>query len=323
MTIASDRALPAPPLEPSARTQRRSPTRRAGRDRWGYAYVAPFFLLFGCFSLYPFLYTAWVSLHDTNLSNIDGATWVGLQNYSNLVQSEFFWNAAKNTLTIGVLSTVPQLCMALGLAHLLNYRLRGRTFFRVAMLMPYATSIAAATLVFSQLYGRDYGLINTGLQAIGLDRVDWESGTWTSQLAISSIVTWRWTGYNALIFLAGMQAIDHDLYEAAALDGAGRWRQFVHVTVPSLRPTIAFVVIVSTIGAVQLFGEPLLFAGNGNTNGGASRQYQTLGLLMYNQGWTNFHLGQAAATAWAMFAIILAVVGLSALVARRRTRAGR
>lgn len=322
MTIASDRAVQTLPVDPPVRTGRR-PRRRSGHDGWGYAYVAPFFLLFGCFSLYPFLYTAWVSLHDTSLSNIDGANWVGLENYAKLLQSEFFWNAAKNTLTIGILSTVPQLCMALGLAHLLNYRLRGRTFFRVAVLMPYATSIAAATLVFSQLYGRDYGLINTGLEAVGLGRVDWEGGTWTSQLAISSIVTWRWTGYNALIFLAGMQAIDYDLYEAAALDGAGRWRQFIHITIPSLRPTISFVVIVSTIGAVQLFGEPLLFAGNGNTNGGASRQYQTLGLLMYNQGWTNFHLGQAAATAWAMFAIILAVVGASALFAARRRRAGR
>jgi cellobiose transport system permease protein len=257
------------------------------------------------------------------LSDIDGAVFVGFGNYTELLQNEFFWNAARNTLTIGILSTVPQLAIALGLAHLLNYRLRGRTFFRVAMLMPYATSIAAATLVFAQLFGHDYGLINTLLEAVGFDRIDWESGTWTSQIAISVIVTWRWTGYNALIYLAAMQAIPNDLYEAATLDGASRWQQFLHVTVPALKPTILFTIVVSTIGAVQLFGEPLLFSGNGMTSGGVSNQYQTLGLLMYDQGWTNFRLGQAAATAWTMFLIILVVVGIYGLIARRRARAER
>jgi cellobiose transport system permease protein len=213
--------------------------------------------------------------------------------------------------------------MALGLAHLLNYKLRGRTFFRVAILAPYATSIAAATLVFAQLFGRDYGLINALFGMVGIHPVDWQNGQWSSQIAIACIVTWRWTGYNALIYLAGMQSIPGELYEAAASDGANRWQQFWHVTVPSLRPTILFTVVVSTIGAVQLFGEPLLFGGNGTTTGGSDRQYQTLGLLMYNQGWTNFHLGQAAATAWAMFVIILVVVGVNALVARYRSRADR
>lgn len=323
MTIASDTPRVAGAVAAEPGTGRRKRRSRLSENRWGYAYVAPFFVLFAGFSLYPFLYTAWVSLHDTNLSNIDGASWVGLENFRNLLTSDFFWNAAKNTLTIGIISTVPQLCMALGLAHLLNYRLRGRTFFRVAMLAPYATSIAAATLVFAQLFGRDYGLINDALQAVGLHRVDWANGRWSSQIAISAIVTWRWTGYNALIYLAGMQSIPNDLYEAATIDGASRWQQFLHVTIPSLRPTILFTVVVSTIGAVQLFGEPLLFGGNGNTNGGASHQYQTLGLLMYHQGWTNFHLGQAASTAWAMFVIVLVLVGGYAVVGRLRARADR
>jgi cellobiose transport system permease protein len=324
MTIASDNprvaAVAETPTPTVGRPRRRS---RLSRNRWAYTYVAPFFLLFAGFSLYPFLYTAWVSLHDTNLSNIDAAQWVGLGNYRKLLSNEFFWNAAKNTLTIGIISTVPQLCMALGLAHLLNYRLRGRTFLRTAMLMPYATSIAAATLVFAQLFGRDYGLINSILQAVGIHRVDWQNGTWSSQLAIATIVTWRWTGYNALIYLAGLQAIPTDLYEAATIDGASRWQQFIHVTIPALRPTILFTVVVSTIGAVQLFGEPLLFGGNGTTTGGSSHQYQTLGLLMYNQGWTNFHLGQAAATAWAMFLIVLVVVAIYAVIGRLRARAER
>lgn len=324
MTIASDNPrMAAVAMTPTPTAQQRRRRSRLGRNRWGYTYVAPFFVLFAAFSLYPFLYTAWVSLHDTNLSNIDGAHWVGLANYRKLLTDEFFWNAARNTLTIGIISTVPQLCMALGLAHLLNYKLRGRSFFRTAMLMPYATSIAAATLVFAQLFGRDYGLINAVLRAVGIHAVDWQNGTWSSQIAISVIVTWRWTGYNALIYLAGLQAIPNDLYEAATLDGASRWQQFRYVTIPALRPTIVFTVVVSTIGAVQLFGEPLLFGGNGTTTGGTSHQYQTLGLLMYQQGWTNFHLGQAATTAWAMFVIVLVVVVAYALVGRWRARADR
>ena len=303
-------------------TPKKGRLRPPGR-RTGYAYIAPFFVLFLAFSLYPWLDTAWVSLHDVRLTTYQDQTWIGLDNYRNLLSKRFFWNAFANTVTIGIISTVPQLCMALGLAHLLNYALRGRTFLRVAMLMPYATSIAAATLVFAQLFGRDYGLINAGLKGLGLHPVNWEGGHWSSQIAISAIVTWRWTGYNALIYLAGMQAIPGDLYEAATLDGASRWRQFLHVTIPGLRPTILFTVVVSTIGAVQLFGEPLLFGGNGTTTGGTSRQYQTLGLLMYNQGWTNFHLGQAAATAWAMFVIILAVIGVYAVIGRFRARAER
>ena len=123
-------------------------------------------MLFACFSLYPWLDTAWVSLHDVDLTTYDQQTWVGLANYSNLLTNEFFWNAFKNTLTIGLISTVPQLCMALGLAHLLNYRLRGRTFFRVAMLMPFATSLAAATVIFTELFGTDYGIINWFLHTI-------------------------------------------------------------------------------------------------------------------------------------------------------------
>jgi cellobiose transport system permease protein len=328
MTTASQTRPEAPTAAPtpSPPTPDQPPARRRrnlSRNNWGYAYVAPFFLLFGAFSLYPFLYTAWVSLHRTSLSNIDGGTFVGLENYRNLLQSEFFWNAARNTLTIGIIATVPQLCMALGLAHLLNYKLRNRTFFRTVMLMPYATSIAAATLVFAQLFGRDYGLINTLLESVGLNGIDWEGGTWSSQIAIAVIVTWRWTGYNALIYLAAMQSIPGELYEAAEIDGASRWKQFLNVTIPSLRPTILFTVVVSTIGAVQLFGEPLLFSGNGTTSGGASGQYQTLGLLMYQQGWSNFHIGQAATTAWAMFMIILVIVGVNALIGRLRSRADR
>ncbi|MFE7269903.1 carbohydrate ABC transporter permease [Streptomyces sp. NPDC057623] len=282
-----------------------------------YAFVAPFFIVFGAFSLVPLLYTAWYSLHNVQLADLDGQTWTGLDNYQNLLSSDFFWNALGNTFTIGVISTVPQLLMAIGLAHLLNYKLRGSTVWRVVMLTPYATSVAAATLVFVLLYSWDGGMINWLLEFVGIDPVNWRESDWGSQFAVSSIVIWRWTGYNALIYLAAMQAIPADLYESAAIDGAGRWQQFIHVTIPQLRPTILFTVVVSTIGATQLFGEPLLFGGVSGSKGGSDHQYQTLGLYMYDQGWIIGNLGKASAIAWSMFLILLIVAVIQLLVSRR------
>jgi cellobiose transport system permease protein len=301
---------------PAVRGRRRS---LLPGQRIAYVYVLPFFLVFAAFSIYPWVATAWVSLHDTRLTTYNQSNWVGLENYRNLFTNHFFWNAFRNTLTIGIISTVPQLCMALGIAHLLNYRMRGRTFFRVAILMPYATSLAAATVIFAELFDPKLGLINWSLHTLHLPAVDWQGSKWPSQIAVSTIVTWRWTGYNALIYLAGMQAINADLYEAAAMDGAGRWAQFRHVTLPGLRPTILFTIVVSTIGAAQLFGEPLLYH-NGLPDGGTQGQYQTLGLLMYQQGWTNDRLGLASATAWTMFLIIVVAVSANLVLARRRER---
>ncbi|OII63675.1 ABC transporter permease [Streptomyces sp. CC53] len=292
--------------------------RRAWRAVSPYAYITPFFGLFLAFGMFPLLYTAFVSLYRVELQTPGDMQWRGFGNYAAVFTDPYFWTALRNTFTIGVLSTVPQLVMALGLAHLLNYKLRGRTFFRTAMLLPYATSVAAATLVFAQLFGRDFGLVNYVLGLVGFGPVDWQTGTVASQIAVSTIVIWRWTGYNALIYLAGMQSIPSELYEAAEMDGASRWRQFVHVTLPGLRPTIVFTVVVSTIGATQLFGEPLLY--EGSVSGGISHQYQTLGLYMYEQGWGFFHLGRAAAIAWVMFLLIVVLVGANALLARRRSR---
>ncbi|CAL9426455.1 MULTISPECIES: carbohydrate ABC transporter permease [Streptomyces] len=304
---------------PSSREDRR----RARRSRWyqrdvkwsPYGFIAPFFLFFGAFSLFPLLYTGWASLHKVSLTAPTDMEWAGLHNFTRLLEDEFFWNALRNTFSIGIISTVPQLLIALGLAHLLNYKLRGATFYRVAMLAPYATSVAAATLVFVVLFGRDYGMINWFLGFVGIDPVNWHEGM-TSHLAISAIVIWRWTGYNTLIYLAAMQAVPKDLYESAALDGASRWQQFVHVTIPALRPTILFTVVVSTIGATQLFGEPLLFNPGGGANGGPAHQYQTLGLYLYEQGWVNLHLGRASAIAWMMFLILVLIALVNWLISR-------
>ncbi|MDD9375613.1 sugar ABC transporter permease [Streptomyces sp. ZAF1911] len=299
---------------PSGRSGLRSTLYRLDLKAVPYLFIAPFFLTFAAFGLFPLIYTGWLSLHRVELGG--SAQWKGMENYTSLATSEFFWNALANTFTIGLISTVPQLLMALGLAHLLNYKLRGRGFFRVAVLAPYATSIAAATLVFAQLFNTDYGLINTALGWVGFEPVAWESSKWPAQIAISVIVTWRWTGYNALIYLAAMQAVPQDLYEAAALDGASRWRQFLSVTIPSIRPTILFTVIVSTIGATQLFGEPMLFGGSVGISGGSGNQFQTLSLLMYEKGWVTGALGQASAIAWVMLLLLLLIGGVQALITR-------
>jgi cellobiose transport system permease protein len=283
-----------------------------------YVYIAPFFLCFAAFGLFPLIYTGWLSFHEVQLGT--HATWVGARNYTELWDNTFFWNALRNTFTLGVISTVPQLLMALGLAHLLNYRMRARGFFRVAILAPYATSIAAATLVFVQIFNPDYGMINQLLGHFGAGHVQWSTSKWPAQIAISAIVTWRWTGYNALIYLAAMQAVPADLYEAAALDGASRWRQFISVTIPSIRPTIFFTIIVSTIGATQLFGEPLMFGGSIGYTGGSAHQYETLSLYMYDKGWQVGELGQASAVAWVMLLILLLIGAVQLLVTRANRR---
>ncbi|MBW5423947.1 ABC transporter permease subunit [Streptomyces sp. BG9H] len=330
MSETTEYAETAPPVQggaaPAASEGRpSSPTTSAWRSRlyrWDikaspYVFVAPFFLFFGAFGLFPLLYTGWASLHRLELTNLDDSTWLGLENYTNLLGSDYFWNALGNTFTIGVISTVPQLAMALGIAHLLNYKLRGSTLWRVAMLAPYATSVASASLVFTLLFAWDGGMVNWLIGSVGFDPVNWRESSWGSQFAVSSIVIWRWTGYNALIYLAAMQAVPHDLYESAALDGASRWQQFRHVTIPMLRPTILFTVVVSTIGATQLFGEPLLFGGTAGSKGGADHQFQTLGLYLYDQGWINGHLGRASAVAWLMLLILLLIAAVNLLIARR------
>ncbi|MFJ2115043.1 carbohydrate ABC transporter permease, partial [Streptomyces sp. NPDC087850] len=303
------------------RQSRRNLLHRLDLGAVPYGFIAPFFLIFGAFGLYPLLYTFWISLHRVELSSMDTMEWRGFSNFTDLVVDDRFWNALSNTFTIGVLSTVPQLLMALGLAHLLNYRLRGSVFFRVAVITPYATSIGAAALVFTMLFERDFGMINWGLGLVGIDNINWESEKWYAQFAISTIVIWRWTGYNALLYLASMQAIPKDLYEAAAIDGASRWQQFRTVTIPGISATIIFTIVLSTIGATQLFGEPLIFGqGPNGVSGGADNQYQTLGLLLYEEGWKNYQMGRASTIAWAMFLILVLLFVLQRVVARFTSR---
>ncbi|MBW8741639.1 MAG: sugar ABC transporter permease, partial [Acidobacteria bacterium] len=216
--------------------------------------------------------------------------------------------------------TVPQLVITLFLAHLLNAKLRARTFFRMAVLLPQVTSLVAVSLIFTQLFSRQYGVINYGLGAFGISHIDWESGRLSSWIALSVMVTWRWAGYNALIYLAAMQGIPEELYEAASIDGAKSWKQFWNVTVPMLRPTIIFTVIVSTIGGLQLFTEPYLFEPlRQGATGGSDRQYQTVAMYLYEKAFASseFKFGYASAIAWCLFLLIAVISAVNFLVIRR------
>ena len=204
---------------------RRRLLRRLDAKLSPYLFVSPFFLIFGVFGLFPLGYTAYISLTDRNLL-APVSHFIGLHNYALLIHDSYFWRAVENTFGIWFLSTVPQLLLALVIAHLLNTKLRARTFFRMAILLPQVTSLVAVALIFTQLFAHDYGFINYALGSVGIHHVYWEAGRFSSWVALSVMVMWRWTGFNALIYLAAMQAIPEELYEAAAVDGARRFRQF-------------------------------------------------------------------------------------------------
>jgi cellobiose transport system permease protein len=323
MSLSATTAPPSPaaptPPPPRRHRSRSSSLTRLDLRYSPYLYVAPFFVIFGIFGLYPVLRTAWMSLHDWNL--IGDHTFTGLDNYAKLATDEYFWNATFNTFGIFLLSAIPQLLLALFLANLLNRTfLRARTLFRMAIFMPNVVSVAAVAIVFGMLFQRDFGVFNWLLGFVGVDPIDWDAERWSSWTAIASMVNWRWTGYNTLILLAGMQAIPRELYEAAALDGAGQWRQFWRITLPMLTPTFLFVVILSTIGGLQLFTEPLVFA-NGNIIGGDQREFQTLAMYMYELGIENLNTaGYGAAVAWAMFLMIALMSLVNFLLVRRTVK---
>ncbi|WP_239456478.1 carbohydrate ABC transporter permease [Nocardioides solisilvae] len=306
----------ASPAGPTPRPRRPWRSRLA---RWEakaspYLYVSPFFLLFALVGLFPLLYTAYVSVHAWSLLGGQG-DFAGLDNYRRVLEDRFFWNALRNTVSIFLLSSVPQVLLALGLAGLLDTQLRGRTLWRMSVLLPFVVAPAAVALIFGNVFGDRYGLVNSGLEAIGLDAIGWHTNTLASHVAIASMVNWRWTGYNALIFLAAMQAVPRDLYESAALDGAGKVRQFVSITLPMIRPTLLFVIITSTIGGLQIFAEPRLFDTQGL--GGSDRQYQTLTMYLWELGWRVRDLGMASAVAWLLFLIIVVFAVLNLWLSQR------
>ncbi|MEL5990584.1 carbohydrate ABC transporter permease [Microbacterium phosphatis] len=304
---------------------RRPPARRI-RSSWAervapYAYIAPFFVIFAIFGLFPLLFTFYVALFDWN--PIGDQVFVGFANFERLFADARFWNAFVNTFGIFLISTIPQLALALLLAHLLNHaRLKYANFFRMALLVPYITSVAATAIVFAQIFDRNFGLINWVLGIFGLPSVNFLASQVGSWVVISAMVMWRWFGYNTLLYLAGLQAIPREIYEAASVDGASSRQQFFHLTIPALRPIIIFTVIMSTIGGLQIFTEPLLVAPEAGLTCGAARQCQTLSLFLYEQGFGQFDFGYGSAIGVALFVIVV-VAALINFFLSTRTRGER
>jgi len=320
--MTTDTGIAAPPRHAAALPP--PPTRRSWRGRFGrwdikyspYLLVAPFFVLFLGFGLFPILYTAYTSLFRWSLLN-PVHEYVGFDNYADVLGSERFWNAVFNTVGMFILATVPQLLLALMIANLLNRRLRLRTPLRMGILIPNITSVAAVGIVFGIIFADRYGLINWMLDSIGLPIVEWRQERWSAWFAVATMVDWRWTGYNALIYLAAMQAIPRDLYESAAIDGASPWRQFWRITVPLIQPTIIFTVIISTIGAMQLFTEPYMFS-FGQSRGGIDNEVQTISMLIYQTTFEGtFNVGRGSAMSWLLFLFILIFALINFLLVRR------
>jgi cellobiose transport system permease protein len=283
-----------------------------------YLFVAPFFLLFGIFGAFPLIWTGYISLHKYTLSGTDKG-YVGFSNYSRLLGDEHFWIVIGNTFGLFFVATVPQLILAMVIASWLNRQLRFRTGLRMGVLVPNITSVATVGIVFGFIFADRYGLANWLLHTVGIDPVNWRDSRWSAWTAIAFMVDWRWTGYNALIYLAAMQAIPKDLYESAAIDGASAARRFWKITVPLIQPTLLFTIIISTIGGMQLFTEPLLF-NYGRSQGGTLNEFQTAAMFIYEQTFVNFDVGRGAATSWLLFLLIIVFALINFALIRRSVR---
>jgi cellobiose transport system permease protein len=273
--------------------------------------------MFAIVGLFPIAFTAVISFQDWDLVRGSG-TFIGFDQYIWILNDPKFWTALRNTFSIFVLSTVPQLILAVFIAAMLDRNIRAKTFWRMSVLLPFVMAPVAVALIFSNMFGDVHGLVNNILADFGIDAVQWHKDPFASHVAIATMVNFRWTGYNALILLAAMQAVPREYYEAATVDGAGAFRQFTAITLPSLRPTLIFVIITSTIGGLQIFDEPRMFDNTGQ--GGAAQQWLTITLYLYNIGWGDFNFGRAAALAWILFIIILVIGLINLLITRRLVR---
>jgi len=299
---------------------RRTTLWREIRRNWvAYVYISPFFILFGIFGAFPILYSFILSFQQWN--GISPAQWVGFDNYFRLFQDRLFWLAMWNTVFIGVIAHIPILGGAMVLAFIINSAaVRFKHFYRSAYFLPVVTSPVAVSLIFSTLYGVRFGLINWTLVTLGLPPIDWwgGNGEWIKP-AIIILFIWRWLGWNMIIYLAGLQGINPELYEVAAIDGANLRQIFFHITLPLLQPIILFTLVLSTVGAMTIFDEPYLLVG---ATGGTNNAGLTIAMYLYDRGFRFAHLGYASAMAYVVSAVIVFVSVLNIrFFGRSRTEA--
>ncbi|MBE3015641.1 sugar ABC transporter permease [Microbispora sp. NEAU-D428] len=285
----------------SGRSAGARPRSRRGTRLSPYLFVAPFFLVFAAFGIYPLVFA--LQLSFTRWHGAGAATWVGLGNYAYLLTSPEFWASLGNSAVMWLLIVPIQIVAGLGGAVLLaNAKLRLRGLFRVAFLAPFVTPLVAMAQVWIVVFDQDYGLVNHLLNLVGLPDVGWLTSTAWSKPTLALLFLWKTTGFAIIILLAGLQAVPAAVYEAAAIDGASRRRQFWSLTVPLVRRSMAFLVVVQTLAVFQMFAEPFVV-----TEGGPYGSTTTAGLYLYDHI-TASDLGTGAANS---FLLVLLVFGLS------------
>jgi ABC-type sugar transport system permease subunit len=263
--------------------------------------------LYAVFGFFPLVYGLWLSFHKWD--GISPMEWTGLANYAKLLTDDIWWYAIYNTIWLFFAATVPQLIIALLLAFIINSNfIKGKDFFRAAFFAPNVASTVAVSLIFISLFGTRYGMLNYALSFFGVEQIDWLGSAAWIKPAIALVTIWQWTGYSMIIFLAGLQSINQELYEAARVDGARTRDIFWHITLPLLRPVIVFQVILSIIGAMQNFDIPVMLAGGTQSSspGGTDRAGLTANVLLY---WTAFkytQFGYASAMSFVLFFLIVA-----------------
>lgn len=283
------------------------------RNRTAYGFLAPYLLIFAAFWVWPIINSFLLSFQATRT-----VPWrfAPSFNWGRLITDPAFFNALKNTLIILVVQVPVMIALATVMAVLLNSpMLKAKGLFRFAFFAPVVVGEVAYAAVFRLMFNLDFGIINKLLNGVGLPSVDWFSNVTPAMALLIIAVTWRWAGYNAIIILAGLQSIPEDVYEAATLDRVSKFKQFVHITLPLLRPIIVFCVILSIIGTMQLFTEPFLITNRGGPGGGT----ETLGVFLYRQGFTSLNFGYASAVAYAMAGLAI-VISLLQLWATREPK---
>jgi multiple sugar transport system permease protein len=274
-------------------------------DRAAWWFVAPALLVIAVFFFVPVVAAFLISLTDFDiyaLANLSNLRFVGLGNYGKLLATPLFWQALGNTLYFVAVGVPLSIAASLGTALLLHSRLaRFKPFFRTALFAPVVTTLVAVAVIWRYLLNTRYGLLNYALGVVGIDPVDWLGDPHWAMPAIILFAIWKNFGYNMIIFLAGLQSIPDELYEAARIDGASVWRQFASVTLPMLSPVVMLVGILTIAGYFQLFAEPYVM-----TEGGPLRSTFSVLYFMFDQGFKWWNLGVASAIAFLLFALVLA-----------------
>lgn len=276
--------------------------RRHERRLAPYLFISPFFILFALFMAYPIAQAVWISLHEW--PGIGEMEWVGLANYGDVLRDESFRNAAGNTLWYAAASLFLICPLALLLALALNSRrVRATDLLRTGYFIPVVLSPVVIALMFTLIFDQEFGLLNAGLRGLlGIRPINWLGTPDWAKLVIITILVWRWTGYIMIYFLAGLQNIPRELYEAAQLDGAGSWRLFWNITLPLLKPVTAFVAVVVLIGASQVFEEPYIL-----TNGGPGEATLSIANYVQREGFERLNFGFAATASVILFALVFLV----------------